>query len=488
MRVGCPFRIKITGPRQNAPAADSPGSSTDNSVDNNTDISADSSSQVWRITFTNSVHERHNMNPSINQFGNEALRLSPEMLSDVKKYARNGLDIKGARNLLEEDFPSKTFERRKLSNALYKSRKLTKGIITDDAADLCNWLDEEQRKDDNWFVRSAVDKHGRLQRLFWMNPIQKNLYHRYHDVVLNDSTFSTNRFKMPLNVFVVVDTDGKTRLVGCALVTTETTGDYIWILRQLMEATNEQKPGVVMIDAEAAMEAACRTVLPDTRIVRCIWHLTAQNLPRNLSSRLGKDNFPLFKKAFWIARNTITEREFEIQWDRLVERFGDNPEVTSYLTRLKGSCRQWAWAWVGSRFTAGMQSTQRVERTHAAIKSYLKRGSTVKELFEAIEKRVSSEQWTKSYLEHKMSLPRARELDRRSKSLFPSVHETNKQYLGMFALTRTEKEMAVVLEYMCQVHEKGERPIDDNNDWSQPSDELPVSSKYTFALFMLYAF
>jgi len=42
-----------------------------------------------------------------------------------------------------------------------------------------------------------------------MNPVQRELYLRYRDVVLNDSTAQTNRFNMPLNTFVVVDTNGK---------------------------------------------------------------------------------------------------------------------------------------------------------------------------------------------------------------------------------------------------------------------------------------
>ena len=375
-------------------------------------------------------------------------------MNDVQKYESNNLKFKDVPNLMEHDYRGKVFEQRTLSNALSKFRVKPEKDISNDADNLCRWLEDEQKKDCSWFVRKDIDEQNRLKRLFWMNPQQRALYHRYH-VLMNDSTFKTNRFGMPLNVFIVVDTNGKTRLVGCALVSSETTDDYTWILRQLMESVLEQPPGVIMIDAEAAMEAACRDILPDTSIVHCIWHITANNLLRNLGGSLGKETYPDFRRGFWMARNAITEAEFETRWGRLVDQFRDYDNVERYLERPKKSREQWAWPWVGTRFTAGMQSTQRVEQTHAAIKQMVGSNSTINELFEAVERKVSSEEWTKRYLSYKMNMRQAREKARSSADLFPSIHETNRRLLGMFALATIEKEMARVLKYVTEYEEEG---------------------------------
>lgn len=106
---------------------------------------------------------------------------------------------------------------------------------------------------------------------------------------LNDNTANTNRFGMPLNVFVVVDTDGRSRTVGFALVAGETTEDYEWILRQLLAANDNLAPHAIIVDEDLAMEAACANVIADTILINCIWHLGHQNLNKNLHGALGKE-------------------------------------------------------------------------------------------------------------------------------------------------------------------------------------------------------
>lgn len=168
-----------------------------------------------------------------------------------------------------------------------------------------------------------------------MNPQQRELYIRYCDIVLNDNTAQTNRFKIPLNVFVIVDTNGKSRMVACALISGERTEDYEWILESLLEANNQLASGIILIDEDPAMEAACESQIPTTTIINCIWHLASLNLPKNLCGALGSSNWDSFIHHFWVARNTLTASEFERRWSALIEDFGANrPRVESYLTRL----------------------------------------------------------------------------------------------------------------------------------------------------------
>jgi hypothetical protein len=60
-------------------------------------------------------------------------------------------------------------------------------------------------------------------------------FNRYHDVVLNDNTANTNRFKMPLSSFVGVDNEGHSMILANALVSSEDTEAYEWILDQLLK-------------------------------------------------------------------------------------------------------------------------------------------------------------------------------------------------------------------------------------------------------------
>lgn len=163
---------------------------------------------------------------------------------------------------------------------------------------------------------------------------------------------------MPLNSCVVVDTDGQSRLVACALVAGESTEDYAWILEMLLEGNDGLAPGVIIVDEDPAMEAACAQVINETDVLNCIWHLGHQNLNKNLHGALGT-NWADFISAFWVVRNAVTEERFEQLWQDTILPFGDSKErVRTYLGTVYGRRQHWAWPWVGTRFTAGMQSTQ----------------------------------------------------------------------------------------------------------------------------------
>ena len=202
-----------------------------------------------------------------------------------------------------------------------------------------------------------------------MEPQQRVLYLRYQDVVLNDNTANTNRFNMALSTFVVVDANAKNRIVACALVSGETTEDYEWILKQLLESSSGVAPGVLLVDEDSAMEAASANIIPQTTVLNCIWHLCSLNLAKNLQGALRSD-WQTFLPRFWTARNALTPDEFDRMWSALARDFGgrNRTGVESYLQRLYDRRQRWAWAWVGSQFTAGMQSTQRVEKSHDLIK------------------------------------------------------------------------------------------------------------------------
>ena len=70
-----------------------------------------------------------------------------------------------------------------------------------------------------------------------MSPTQISLWLEYHDVILNDNTAKTNRYEMPLSLFLAVDNNTRSRLIAQALVSDETTDSYKWILECTKKAT-----------------------------------------------------------------------------------------------------------------------------------------------------------------------------------------------------------------------------------------------------------
>src|SRR5689334_19870287 len=87
----------------------------------------------------------------------------------------------------------------------------------------------------------------------------------------------------------------------------------------------------------------------------------------------------------------------------LLESSGE--QIDAYLRRLSDRCEHWAWAWIGLQFTAGMQSMQRVEKTHHLIKQATANKMTpLKDLFETIEQRISDERCTSEYINFQVQI------------------------------------------------------------------------------------
>ena len=286
-----------------------------------------------------------------------------------------------------------------------------------------------------------------------MNPQQRELYLRYHDVVLNDNTAQTNRFNMPLNSFVVVDANAKSRLIASALLSGKTTKDYEWLLQQLLEANDHLAPTLLLLDEDPAMEAACMSQIPTTIIINCIWHLGSLNIQKNLRAVLGSA-WEHFIPRFWMARNTLTTNEFEEQWSRIMNDYSAQPKITAYLKRLFDRREHWAWPWIGILFTAGMQSTQRVEKTHHLIKQTVSKMTPLVDLFKTIEQKILDEKHTSEYINYHGITGYTQPEHQITVQIFAEVKKTNARFLANFALCRMRMEMITANLYRSQDYDE----------------------------------
>lgn len=57
----------------------------------------------------------------------------------------------------------------------------------------------------------------------------KQSYKDYHDILILDTTFKTNRFNMPLVLIVGIDNNGKNIIIGFALISKDDSESYEWI-------------------------------------------------------------------------------------------------------------------------------------------------------------------------------------------------------------------------------------------------------------------
>lgn len=441
----------------------------------------------WLISAIFDKHN-HEMAPNAAEYSRSALKLNPSMANLTKAFARAGLGMPETRQMLQSKYPSRYFHGKTIRNVMDKDKRDVSHPSSNKAMDLTRLL-KKKKQNDQWFVETDIDAiTGQLDRVFWMDPDQRSLYSRYHDVVLNDTTAQTNPFGMPLNVTVIVDNSGASRVVALALTRSEATSDYKWILRQIMAACGGKVPHVLVVDEDKAMESACLKVFPRTHIVNCIWHMQ-QNFKKFVGTyfRSKKNQSQDLMTSFQLAKTALTVREFDRVWSSLTlkcgpgfdvqgsdgqegedenqydhdpmigvnnkrsgRRLDNRTKINNHLKRLYDRRFHWAQPWTGTRFTAGVRSTQRVEKAHHLIKRLGRSKCSLAQLVKNIDNKVKAERQTRAHLAYQRNVGVTAKDVHEAEMYFGGVQKENERYLGEFGQFEMKKEMASSFYYECK--------------------------------------
>ncbi|KAG0344313.1 hypothetical protein BGZ54_005898, partial [Gamsiella multidivaricata] len=158
---------------------------------------------------------------------------------------------------------------------------------------------------------------------------------------------------------------------------------------------------------DAAMDAACAYTLPRTQVINCLRHMW-KNIHLHLHGPLG-DRWEMFKRDFTAVSRSFITSEFDARWQELCHTYGDcDGKVSEYLQRLYNDRFRWVWPWVRTSFTAGMETTQRVEKTHHLLKMLeLNSKTSLSDVLNATSARIECELFKANYAEEPR-MPRAR--------------------------------------------------------------------------------
>ncbi|CAB1116228.1 unnamed protein product [Ectocarpus sp. CCAP 1310/34] len=201
-----------------------------------------------------------------------------------------------------------------------------------------------------------MDDSGRLTHIWWQTREQVALWNRYGHVALYDDTAVKNRYRMPLGVLAVIDSEYRTRIVGQIITADTTTDALLWMLKSALESRGGKQPDIFIQDADAAMTAAVREVFPDALARRCLWHLN-QNIIKALAKVLGGDMKP-FMDEFRCVRQQLSLAKFERKFNALIEKY---PKAEKYMRVVYDDRARWAEYVSPLMFSVGSWTTSRVE-------------------------------------------------------------------------------------------------------------------------------
>jgi len=404
------------------------------------------------LVYINKFIEEHNHPLSdselLQQFAPSLRKITTDVKEEIKFFVQEcHLGATVLKRILRKKFPDQEIYQQDLYNMIHKFK--IDAQIKNDAVLLYEHLVKLQQEDSNWYF--GVDFEGidnRLSKIFWMSPDQKNLWTRFHDVVLNDNTCKTNKYSMPLSVFIVIDSDQRSRIVATAIVSDETVSTYEWILKETMLATGNLQPVVIFTDGDPAMQVAISTQYSETIVRHCAFHIR-QNLIKKVKKKLH-DKWDTFVADFYVLRNSLVVSDFDHRWEELMNKY---PEIKGYCERVLYPTKEcWAYAFTKRTFSANTHSTQRVESINRIIKLEANSGNTLYELQAGIELRLKDEAKYAKLQEFRNMNPTTG-LPNISNTIFKGVDNMCKKYLMPNSLALQQKQILESLLYRVLLQE-----------------------------------
>ena len=191
-----------------------------------------------------------------------------------------------------------------------------------DATQLLEWC-EAQKNDSAFFdYRKDIDPTtGVLRHVCYVSEQGYQLQQSFPEVLFLDATHGTNVLGMKLVLFITVDGEGLTRVLGASLLSVESTQSFTWMLQSWMELVNGNGPNVVFTDEDEKLRDVCRRVFPKAKLLLCVLHLW-QNVIKHLKGcfRFNID-WQNFARQWWNLVFMDDERErirFDMHWAHLV--------------------------------------------------------------------------------------------------------------------------------------------------------------------------
>ncbi|KAK9285937.1 hypothetical protein L1049_025139 [Liquidambar formosana] len=139
-----------------------------------------------------------------------------------------------------------------------------------------------------------------------------------------------------------------------------------------MIAMPSERPKMIIIDQDLAIEIAIRHVFLITCHRYCIWH-TLNKFYEKLGARNCSQYYESFRECIWDSEGP---EEFECRWAALIER--SELYKNGWLQAMFNKQDRWVPIFVKHVFSTKMSSSQRAESNHSFSKKYMdKRNSLV---------------------------------------------------------------------------------------------------------------
>lgn len=251
---------------------------------------------------------------------------------------------------------------------------------------LLDYLRRMQAENPAFFYAVQGDNDHSVGNIFWVDATSRMNYSYFGDAVILDTTYRTNRYRVPFASFTGFNHHGQPVLFGCALILNESESSFIWLFRTWLQAMSGRHPVSITTDFDPFIQVAVAQVLPPTCHRFCTWGIFRET--REKLSHLFQSH-PAFETEFRKCVNeSETIDEFESYWQTLLERYYimDN----EWLQSMYNARRHWVPVYLRDTFFGEISVTEGNECLNFFFDGYLNASTTIQLLVKQYEKAVST--------------------------------------------------------------------------------------------------
>ena len=165
---------------------------------------------------------------------------------------KKNLKLKELKEKLDSKFNT-SFNYRTIANAYYLSSSQLFGNLTDDTESMRNPILSLKTKFPDFLGEILKDNtNNQLKALVYVTSQMKVLAERFMDLLVMDTTFGTNHFKLKYWTMSGKDENNRTIIFAEGLVAQENTEQFTWLLN-MAKNYFRREPKFILIDADPAL-------------------------------------------------------------------------------------------------------------------------------------------------------------------------------------------------------------------------------------------
>ncbi|XP_062203811.1 protein FAR1-RELATED SEQUENCE 5-like [Phragmites australis] len=264
-------------------------------------IRLDKARGIWFVDNFVDDHNHRLTSPDETPFLRSQRKMTESLKSEIKLMESMGIRKHVIMDILEcryGGYDKVGIIRKDIYN--FSSRYKRSKSVDGDANAALEIMQIRRDKDPDFFYEYQVDAEGRMKDLFWCDAQSRMDYQSFGDIVVFDSTYRINRYKMPFVPFVGLNHHRQTTIFGCGIIGDERVESYIWLLGAFLRAMCQQKPKSIITDSDNSMMKAIRCVLP-------VWNYrvlqgSGNDMPPNGRVRLLTSLLPISRSSLLAIR------------------------------------------------------------------------------------------------------------------------------------------------------------------------------------------